>query len=215
MTSRVHMKRAAATTIALALFTAALAPLSVPAQASGGCVARGEYQAAKSAWRLEGLSLSGVHSYFGFKGTLISKRHAKMTRRYRGCAGNSGVTVHYRYVQAQVGRAWMAVRFTTTGNNTVTLCTSAGETSKYPFNFLLTTSQANSNNSKVRAAVRSVQKALRGLGIQDSNGQQVIIDGSYGSQTATAVRRFQQRTGITVDGKVGSQTWGSLGRQYC
>ena len=209
------MKSESVAIIALAVFTAAMAPLSVPAQASSGCVTRGEYRAAKSAWRLEGLSLSGVHSYFGFKGTLISKRDAQMTRRYRGCAGSSGVTVQYRYVQAQAGRAWMSVRFTSTGNDTVTLCTSAGGTSKYPFNFLLTTSQANSKNSRVRTAVRSVQKALRGLGIRDTKGQQVIIDGSYGSQTAAAVRRFQRRTGITVDGKVGSQTWGSLGQRYC
>lgn len=85
----------------------------------------------------------------------------------------------------------------------------------YPFNFLLSTQLQNTSNAKVRKAVLSVQESLRGIGVRDSNGRPVIVDGSYGPQTASAVRRFQQQAGIIVDGKVGSQTWRVLARRYC
>lgn len=95
--------------------------------------------------------------------------------------------------------------------NTYSVCRSSG----YPFSFLLSTQLQNTSNANIRKAVRSIQEALRGIGVRDSSGRQVIVDGSYGPQTASAVRRFQQQAGIIVDGKVGGQTWAKLGRQYC
>ncbi len=47
--------------------------------------------------------------------------------------------------------------------------------------------------------VRRVQRALN-----------VTVDGVYGPETEQAVRVFQQKEDITVDGIVGSQTWGRL-----
>jgi len=43
----------------------------------------------------------------------------------------------------------------------------------------------------------------------------VVVDGRYGPQTAQAVSRFQRRQGLTVDGKVGQQTWKRLGTKFC
>ena len=37
------------------------------------------------------------------------------------------------------------------------------------------------------------------------------VDGIYGAQTASAVKFFQRRHGLRVDGVVGPQTWGALG----
>lgn len=37
-------------------------------------------------------------------------------------------------------------------------------------------------------------------------------DGDFGAETETAVRSFQQKTGLTVDGVVGAQTWAALDR---
>ena len=52
--------------------------------------------------------------------------------------------------------------------------------------------------------VKNVQKLLKQLGYLDS------ADGYFGSGTEAAVRAFQERNGLTVDGKVGRQTLTAL-----
>jgi peptidoglycan hydrolase-like protein with peptidoglycan-binding domain len=54
-------------------------------------------------------------------------------------------------------------------------------------------------------AVRGVQRRLinAGFGIDD-------VDGRFGAQTAAAVRAFQERHELEVDGVVGPQTWERL-----
>ena len=41
-------------------------------------------------------------------------------------------------------------------------------------------------------------------------GENLIVDGVFGSNTENAVRRFQQENSLTVDGIVGSNTWKTL-----
>lgn len=36
------------------------------------------------------------------------------------------------------------------------------------------------------------------------------IDGTFGAGTETAVRKYQERHGLSVDGQVGDATWNSL-----
>ncbi|WP_433015649.1 peptidoglycan-binding domain-containing protein [Kribbella sp. CA-294648] len=50
--------------------------------------------------------------------------------------------------------------------------------------------------------VRVLQTNLGGL----------TVDGSYGAATRTRVRHFQADAGLGVDGRVGPQTWGKLGK---
>jgi peptidoglycan hydrolase-like protein with peptidoglycan-binding domain len=54
-------------------------------------------------------------------------------------------------------------------------------------------------------AVRGLQRRLidAGLGVDE-------IDGHFGPQTEAAVRAFQERSGLEVDGIVGPQTWEHL-----
>jgi peptidoglycan hydrolase-like protein with peptidoglycan-binding domain len=54
--------------------------------------------------------------------------------------------------------------------------------------------------------VRDVQRALAAAGINPGP-----IDGDYGGQTAAAVRVFQMRKGLAVDGEVGKLTAKALG----
>ena len=53
--------------------------------------------------------------------------------------------------------------------------------------------------------VAQLQIALVGLGYP------IAVDGEYGPRTEAAVRDFQQRNGLAVDGIAGPQTQESLG----
>jgi len=54
-------------------------------------------------------------------------------------------------------------------------------------------------------AVRLLQQSLAKRGISPGP-----IDGLFGPKTATAVRSFQRRAGLEVDGQVGPKTWAKL-----
>jgi peptidoglycan hydrolase-like protein with peptidoglycan-binding domain len=53
--------------------------------------------------------------------------------------------------------------------------------------------------------VRALQQALTNAGVP------VTLDGTFGTSTDAAVRRFQQQKGLTVDGVVGPATRSALG----
>jgi hypothetical protein len=55
-----------------------------------------------------------------------------------------------------------------------------------------------------RGFVRQVQQRLV------ERGETLAVDGYFGPQTAGAVRTFQSRTGLEVDGLVGPRTWAAL-----
>jgi peptidoglycan hydrolase-like protein with peptidoglycan-binding domain len=59
--------------------------------------------------------------------------------------------------------------------------------------------------------VRSVQHRLNQLGVLDSRGQTLVVDGDFGDRTREAVERFQRSRGIAVDGVVGRDTFRELG----
>lgn len=44
-------------------------------------------------------------------------------------------------------------------------------------------------------------------------GYNLAVDGIFGSQTQSAVQDYQSKNGLTVDGIVGTNTWGSLNNQ--
>lgn len=52
--------------------------------------------------------------------------------------------------------------------------------------------------------VKELQTAL------NNNGYNLDVDGSYGSKTQAAVKDYQTKNNLKVDGVVGNQTWGSL-----
>jgi peptidoglycan hydrolase-like protein with peptidoglycan-binding domain len=53
--------------------------------------------------------------------------------------------------------------------------------------------------------VREIQQALQGAGLYQGK-----IDGSLGPRTQQAIKDFQYKNGLKVDGKVGSKTWAKL-----
>jgi hypothetical protein len=54
-------------------------------------------------------------------------------------------------------------------------------------------------------AVKLLQQLL------NKNGAKVLVDGDFGPATENAVKAFQRKRGLVVDGKVGPATWGALG----
>lgn len=61
--------------------------------------------------------------------------------------------------------------------------------------------------AKYRPSVRQIQKALANAGYNPG-----AIDGRMGAKTREAIRAFQSANGLTVDGKVGKNTWRLLSR---
>lgn len=57
--------------------------------------------------------------------------------------------------------------------------------------------------------VKQIQQKLSAWGYYSGK-----IDGIYGSRTEAAVRYFQQKNGLTVDGKAGKQTLAAMGISY-
>ena len=64
------------------------------------------------------------------------------------------------------------------------------------------------------SAVEQVQFWLNTLAQYESALPSLSVDGSYGAATASAVRAFQRRYGLTVDGVVGRETWNAIYNEF-
>ena len=58
--------------------------------------------------------------------------------------------------------------------------------------------------------VKTVQRILRIRGWKDGSGKALEIDGSFGAKTEYAIKAFQKKKGLTVDGVIGEKTWNKL-----
>ena len=64
------------------------------------------------------------------------------------------------------------------------------------------------------SAVEQLQFWLNTLAQYESSIPSITVDGSYGTATANAVRAFQRRYGLTVDGVVGRETWTAVYNEF-
>ena len=64
------------------------------------------------------------------------------------------------------------------------------------------------------SAVEQVQFWLNTLAQYESALPSLAVDGRYGATTASAVRAFQRRYGLTVDGVVGRETWNAIYNEF-
>lgn len=67
---------------------------------------------------------------------------------------------------------------------------------------------ASSYSQLSRGSKGSEVKTLQEL--LNQNGYSLDVDGSFGSKTQAAVKDYQKKNGLAVDGIVGTNTWGSL-----
>lgn len=58
--------------------------------------------------------------------------------------------------------------------------------------------------------VKTLQRLLKALCFNGSDGKALDIDGSFGSKTEYALRSFQQSKGLEVDGICGKNSWTAL-----
>lgn len=58
--------------------------------------------------------------------------------------------------------------------------------------------------------VKALQALLKAFGYTDGSGKALEIDGSCGSKTVAAIKKFQTAKGIAVDGSCGAKTWNKL-----
>ena len=66
----------------------------------------------------------------------------------------------------------------------------------------------------VGAPVRNLQTMLRYISKQDSSYENVIPDGIYGAQTASAVSTFQRRHNLPITGVADLNTWEAIQQAY-
>ncbi len=69
-----------------------------------------------------------------------------------------------------------------------------------------TSVEALSKYGSTGSEVRTIQEKLKRWGYYSGN-----VDGIYGSQTVAAVKKFQQKNGLQVDGIAGTQTLNAMG----
>ena len=109
-----------------------------------------------------------------------------------------------------VGRStWYKISYIYVSVKDLAELTSEGETASG------TLSDGTWNGTTLRqgstgAAVEQLQFWLNTLAQYESALPSVAVDGIFGSGTAAAVRAFQRRYGLTVDGVVGRTTWEQL-----
>ena len=109
-----------------------------------------------------------------------------------------------------VGRStWYKISYIYVSVKDLAELTSEGETSSG------TLSDGTWNGTALRqgstgSAVEQLQFWLNTLAQYDSAIPSVTVDGIFGSGTTAAVRAFQRKYGLTVDGVVGQTTWNEL-----
>ena len=65
-------------------------------------------------------------------------------------------------------------------------------------------------NGSKGGEVKTVQMLLNEIGFRDQNGAYLKNDGIFGVKTEYAVKNYQRKRGLTVDGIVGFETWNRI-----
>ena len=58
--------------------------------------------------------------------------------------------------------------------------------------------------------VYTIQALLKGFGFKDNDGNEISIDGIFGTKTEQAVKSYQEARGLEVCGIVNAETWNRI-----
>ena len=75
-----------------------------------------------------------------------------------------------------------------------------------PYNFTVHTVRRGSKGSDVLL----LQRLLRGMSFRDDDNVVLVRDGEFGEKTEQALRKFQKKNGLEVDGICGPASWGKM-----
>ena len=103
-----------------------------------------------------------------------------------------------------ITQASTAAATTTTAAKTTASSSSGATTTTTVKGRVVTSPSDNVKLGDTGKGVEQIQTALK------QAGYKVTVDGKFGPQTDTAVRAFQKKSGLTVDGVVGPKTWAKL-----
>ncbi len=73
------------------------------------------------------------------------------------------------------------------------------------------TSQATQHTAGARGTGMSTDRVKQIQSALDQKGQHVAVDGHWGKQTASAIRKFQKQNGLKATGRADPQTMQKLG----
>lgn len=150
---------------------------------------------------------------------MLPKTTALFTTQTRPTSGTVSVSAGtvLQMVNAQTytisNVTYCSLYFNNTTYNAVYSDVSAGIMSSSELGTYVSTLWSSTLNGSLKQAlnlvgdvrVYALQVALNQLGYYTGN-----LDGSFGSGTQSAVRNFQRKTGLTVDGACGNETWVAL-----
>jgi peptidoglycan hydrolase-like protein with peptidoglycan-binding domain len=75
-----------------------------------------------------------------------------------------------------------------------------------PYNFTVHTVRRGSKG----ADVLLLQRLLRGMSFRDDDNVVLVRDGEFGEKTEQALRKFQKKYNLEVDGICGPASWGKM-----
>lgn len=75
-----------------------------------------------------------------------------------------------------------------------------------PYNFTVHTVRRGSKGSDVLL----LQRLLRGMSFRDDDNVVLVRDGDFGEKTEQALRKFQEKNNLEVDGICGPASWGKM-----
>lgn len=76
------------------------------------------------------------------------------------------------------------------------------------------TYRENMQRTSRKNAVFELQQMLHDINRSNGESPKVLPDGIFGPETTKAVKEFQQREGLNVNGKVDFETWDAITRRH-